>query len=449
MAKNKNESGDEVDFSFLGGADGQESESTDSAFDFQVPDAETEVEPPSATTDKSFEVTDESAASAFQFQDRVPPTKESPPAIPKSTDGSSPDEVARSPEVKAAAEIPRAEPSLENPEGAAVEAALPQINMSAGTQPSATELPAAAATPKKAVRKLNRRSATTKAVPEPATEQRRASSESVPGTGDETAAVAPVEPATGLVSPRTFSIVAGYAAALTLLLLVLLLTGRISLTGDHKLESLPDIRPLKSNEFQQVPEGVSLPDRHELKLGQGRRFGDVVLTPTGVTREVVTALHRRRKDLPPEKKTDVPVLKLWFTLENVSADAAFPPWDVGLMCHRSPPFDSDADTAANSWLKVSRSDQPEPTRILNLLHSPDSEFELADQNAGRVLQPGESMTTYIVSSEDVQHVPEAVAAGYRWRLQLRKGVNRDSGNGVTTLVDITFQPSEIKVASGA
>ncbi|MFN5534038.1 MAG: hypothetical protein ACK5EN_01070, partial [Planctomyces sp.] len=52
----------------------------------------------------------------------------------------------------------------------------------------------------------------------------------------------------------------GYAVAVTLLLILLAITGRISLfSGSHPLESLPDVRPLQPGEFQIIPPDAPLP----------------------------------------------------------------------------------------------------------------------------------------------------------------------------------------------
>lgn len=250
------------------------------------------------------------------------------------------------------------------------------------------------------------------------------------------------------VSQKTFSIVAGYAAALTILFLLLLLTGRISLSGQHPLESLPDIEPLKTGEFKDYKRevdgkqvDVTLPPLHDLKLGESRRFGDVVLTPIRVTREVVSAKNPNRPRAEPEAKSSGPVLKLWFELRNVSDDSSFAPWDLALMCHRYPEFSNDPDTRANSWLRTEGNSTE--TRVLNFLHNPESEYQLIGQNSGKVLSPGESVESFVACSEDIQHVPTDSVHSFRWRIQIRKGVNRTSGNGVTTLVDVTFKSDEV------
>ncbi len=241
------------------------------------------------------------------------------------------------------------------------------------------------------------------------------------------------------VSRKTFSIVAGYAAALTLLMLGLLLSGRISLSGGGVLESLPDVQPLKSNEFQEVPDSLSLPDSHSLRLGESRRFGDVVLTPTKVTREPVTFTNMMNGSAV-EGMSSKPVLKLWFRMENASSSVAFPPWDVALMSHRS---EKAGSVVANSWLKIQETGADTETRILNFYHSPDSNLDLTAQNSRKLVSPGQEITSFVASSEDISHIVQEKAESYRWRIQIRKGVHLPSGNGVTTLVEVNFLHTDI------
>ena len=248
-----------------------------------------------------------------------------------------------------------------------------------------------------------------------------------------------------MVSKKSFSIVVGYAVAMTLLFLALLAMGRISLFGAHPLESLPDIRPLQSNEFQrvQIDAAVGLPGSHQLKLGESQRFGDVILTAERVTREPVRFVHMSTGAEEPDMATG-PVLKLWLRMENASSSVAFPPYELGLMCSRSPGEGTDDNTSANSWLMATQSDSGSSQRILNLLHSSESSFDLVGQNSRKVLQPGESMETFVACDRRIAEVKEDSVSSFRWRIQIRKGVHQPSGHGVTTLVDVSFRPGDIR-----
>lgn len=230
-----------------------------------------------------------------------------------------------------------------------------------------------------------------------------------------------------------------YAVAVTLLLLGLLLTGRISLSGNHALESLPDIRPLAPNEFRKVPDDVALPAGHVIRLGESRRFGDVVVTPKRIERRPLTFEHFQTGEPRAELTTqDVWLLQLEF--RNAAEDYAFPPFDAGLMSHRSPRHGTDETTLANSFLLTSDATGTSH-HVLNFLHSPDSNFVLTGQNSGRVLHPGEALTTFVACQPGAVEPPAAPGTEWTWRVQFRKGVHRASGNGVTTLIDVVFDPA--------
>ncbi len=238
----------------------------------------------------------------------------------------------------------------------------------------------------------------------------------------------------------------GYAIALTFLLLGLLLTGRLSLTGNSVLESLPDLRPLPPNEFRRIEEGAELPKGHVLKLGESRRFGDVVVTPVKLTKEPLKFQGFLSAEIN-EKLTSQPVLKLWLNFESVADDYAYPPFDSGLMSNRTPPYSKDATTLANSFLTIFVPSQGSATtRKLNYLHTLDSNFVIADQNSAKVLQPGESMLTFIAASENDNDVATDDSTQFVWRIQFRKGVNVSSRNGVTTLIDVKFSGADIEKA---
>jgi hypothetical protein len=238
----------------------------------------------------------------------------------------------------------------------------------------------------------------------------------------------------------------GYAIALTLLLLGLLLTGRLSLTGNAVLESLPDLRPLAPNEFRKIEDGAELPKGHVLKMGESRRFGDVVVTPVKLTKEPLKFQGFLSGEIN-EKLTSQPVLKLWLNFESVADDYAYPPFDSGLMSNRTPPYSRDETTLANSFLTIfAPSQDSATTRKLNYLHTMDDNFVIAGQNSAKVLQPGESMTTFIAASENDNDPATDESTQFVWRIQFRKGVNVSSGNGVTTLIDVKFSGADIDKA---
>ncbi len=248
------------------------------------------------------------------------------------------------------------------------------------------------------------------------------------------------------VEKKSSSAVNGYAIAITLLLIFCLMTGRLKLFGNAALESLPDIRPLDSNEFRKVPDGTPVPEGHVLKLGESRRFGDVVLTPVKVTREPLMFEQFQTK-APATTLTTDPVLKLWLRFENRSGSYAFPPFDSGLMSHRTPRFSTDDSTIVNSMLNISSPATSSPVRVLNFLQTMDNAFVIVGQQSGKVIIPEETLETFVASSEDIQYITPTAETGYTWRVQFRKGVHESSGHGVTTLVDVLFSEADITEAS--
>lgn len=249
-------------------------------------------------------------------------------------------------------------------------------------------------------------------------------------------------PATVRVNRRLLHALIGYCLALTLAAAALFFTGRITLHSRHPLESLPDVRPLQDNEFLRVPADADLPEGHVLRLGESRRFGDVVLTPQRVTLEPLTFAGFLSGTVEPSL-TSPPVLCLWLEFRNAAADYSWPPLDASLIASRSPPDGRDASTVANSFLMIPQADAAEPLRVLNYLHLPDSNFRIVGQQSGTVLPPGESLATFIPSQPSLPADLAATDDDFRWRVQIRKGIS-PNGYGVTTLVDCLFTAAEIE-----
>ncbi len=253
---------------------------------------------------------------------------------------------------------------------------------------------------------------------------------------------APNESAMSLTrsSRQPSAVLTGYAVAVTMILLFLFLTGKVNLFGTHPLESLPDIKPLAPNEFKRVPENAALPDGHVLKLGESRRYGDVVVTPVKVTREPLTFEEFRTATAAPDLATE-PVLRLWLQFKNVAEGYAFAPFDADLMSSRFPQLAVDESAQVNSFLRLNKGD--EKARVLNFLQSSDSNFVLTGQNSGKLIAPGEELLTFVASEEMLPALVGSSDTTASWRVQFRKGVNVDSGNGVTTLIDVAFSLSDI------
>ncbi|MCA9037363.1 MAG: hypothetical protein KDA91_19640, partial [Planctomycetaceae bacterium] len=240
--------------------------------------------------------------------------------------------------------------------------------------------------------------------------------------------------------------VVGYAIAMTCLLLYFLVTGRLSLFGSGTLDNLPDLKPLDSNEFRKVmiPDEGGLPESHVLMLGQSRRFGDIGVKPTRVTREPLTFAGFLNNQVD-DSRTTRPLLKLWLELTSFADGYVFPPLDSHLMSSRSPAEGVDDSTLANSFLVVRNlSEEPASRRVLNFLHPHTSNFVMVGQEAGRSIAPNETLLTFIACSEQIDDIQTQDDTEYSWRLQIRKGVHVESGHGVTTLVEVRFTEADIQ-----
>lgn len=247
-------------------------------------------------------------------------------------------------------------------------------------------------------------------------------------------------------SRQPSAVLTGYAVALTMILLFLFLTGKVQLFGTHPLESLPDIKPLAPNEFKRVPENAELPKDHVLKLGESRRFGDVVVTPVKVTREPLSFEEFRTATAAPNLATE-PVLRLWLQFKSVADGYAFPPFDADLMSSRFPLHSQDESTQVNSFLRLRSGEQT--ARVLNYLQTSDSNFVLTGQNSGTLIAPGEELLTFVASEEMLPDLAASPDSTANWRVQFRKGVNVESGNGVTTLIDVPFSMADVTVVQSS
>lgn len=232
-----------------------------------------------------------------------------------------------------------------------------------------------------------------------------------------------------------------YASAITLALLFLLFRDATSKPQPHQLESLPDVAPLKEGQFLHYPVEAPLPPGHVLPLGEKQRLGNIEIEPLRVTKEPVEFVHYTG-DRKKQKPASGEVLKLWLRLTNVSQDQQIAPLDAELLFTRK--LASDGRLVANNFV-YRREDKDENGPFVFVFDHPlTSDWDLAGQQLGHVLEPGESVEVYIPSDEAglAQLSGECL-----WRIHFRKGFS-PAGNGVTTLVDVAFSTDEV-TAPGA
>jgi hypothetical protein len=280
-----------------------------------------------------------------------------------------------------------------------------------------------------------------------------APAETFPATGEAalsatTAQAAPLErpetaapsgtPARG-VSRLAFVVVLSYASAMTLAC-AFLLYQRNSNPGTLDLPDLVPPAQLKGKKIKRfLPEDKPVPAPNVLKLGESRQYGSVKVTPLRVTRGPVEfSFYKEGED--QTKDSEGPVLKLHLRFENVSPDQEFMPLDSVMV------FSKDRDrktfesyNTENFVSQVSnRGTRAQHAYVLDV--EPNGAWLVKDQNLDEELAPGESLETFIpTTTENI----EKLEGDLVWRFQFRKGYNRISHRGVTTLIEVLFKSSEI------
>jgi hypothetical protein len=248
--------------------------------------------------------------------------------------------------------------------------------------------------------------------------------------------VAPSAPA--MVPWNWFLIVASYASAVTIVLLYLLLTHR-----RHQLESLPDLVPktFKGSVAIEVPAPQEeVAPGHVLKLGESQRFGSLRVTPVRITRGPIEFDHGFKFEDTTLEPSE-PVLKLWLKFENVSRDQTFPPLDSTLVYKRVFKKQGPQRIFTNGFL-CAADERRQGGQLYYVYELPElSEFVVVGQDLNRDLPPGDAWETFIPSQEEAVEL----SGDCVWRVQFRKGYNRRSGRGVTTLIDVPFHTVDIEM----
>ena len=241
-------------------------------------------------------------------------------------------------------------------------------------------------------------------------------------------------------APRTsllLIVLISYASAATLALIYLLFA--LSRPKAHALESLPDVPPLDVQHgevMKLAPADAGLPPGHRLALGEAQRYGNIRVEPVRVVAEPVTFSHFSEKS-DIQKPPTGPVLKLWVRFTNVSDDQTIAPLDPDLLYRRA--MLDDGVPRSNQFVCSARSRSDPSSLVLMYDHPPTSEWDLSEQHLGVALAPGESLETYLPSSEDGPMLSGPLV----WRMHFRKGFS-PMGYGVTTLVDVVFDSTQVE-----
>jgi hypothetical protein len=232
-------------------------------------------------------------------------------------------------------------------------------------------------------------------------------------------------------------VMGGYALAVTALC-VMLLSMLAKAREASQLESLPDLKPIPAGKVAIYKVNTDLPAGHTLKLGDHQRYGNLRVEPIKVTRSPIHFQHFSKSEDFKDYES-APVLKLWVKFTNESKEQAFVPLDADLMFRRH--RDAQDVVRANHFL-VQKRDKPRKDASLVFAYEQlqSSEWDMAGQQLGKVLQPGESLETYIPTTEEGI---DRLQGDLLWRIHLRKG-HSPGGYGVTTLVEVAFSAKQIQ-----
>lgn len=256
-------------------------------------------------------------------------------------------------------------------------------------------------------------------------------------------APSPIPTAPATPSPQTshwrklaFVFLFSYASAVTIALVYMYSLWRNP--KQHVLESLPDVKPLQERAFLSVPVDAPMPAGHTLRLGEAQRFGNVRVEPLRIVREPAEFVHYTgQRDR--NRAATAPVLKLWLRFTNVSSEQSVSPLDADLVFKRV--VRGDRVQANNFVCRAPDKGQSGPVVFVYDLPQA-SEWDLAGQQLGRTLQPGESVETYVATTEEGL---DQLTGDLIWRVHFRKG-HSPKGNGVTTMVEVAFDSDEITSA---
>lgn len=212
------------------------------------------------------------------------------------------------------------------------------------------------------------------------------------------------------------------------------------------LENLPDVEPIKNKDgiiqSFNVPQDAPMPKGHTLKLGESRRFGDVIVTPLKVTREPIQFVYydgsrSEKKQKPPTGD----VLKLWMKFENVSKTIPLKPLGRKLTYFRSLMICYEEDTIKANQFVCQLSEKVKEGNVILLYDLVfEDVWDLQNQNIDHELKPGESFETYLPSKEESI---ETLTGELVWRVHFRKGYHHQSLRGVTTLIEVRFSETDI------
>lgn len=213
----------------------------------------------------------------------------------------------------------------------------------------------------------------------------------------------------------------------------------------HQLESLPDLAPPRPKDGRRevtqinVPFDAPMAPLHTLRLGDSRRFGNLVLTPLRIEQRPIEFVHydpNNKTAHPPSE----PVWRLVMRVEN-AGPVPFAPFDHQLIYSKQENRKNAAVLLANNFVGLASRREPKAPRVLMYELPEGSVWDVKGQLCGRDLAPGEAVETFLATDPAGL---DRLTGDLVWRIHFRKGHNEKSGRGVTTVVEIAFHDSDVE-----
>lgn len=238
-----------------------------------------------------------------------------------------------------------------------------------------------------------------------------------------------------------------YSSIVTLL--AIYFAWRLLVIGPRKDRlDLPDLAPPKVKEGQEttlihVRPDLAFPQSHIMRIGESKQFGNVVVTAKGIVQGPLQFQHFDPTATTIREPTGN-LLQLQLELHNASKEMSFVPLDRALVFTREDDPKTPGLFKSNNWIAPLADGKPKGALIPVFDLSPESNWNIVAQNLDSVVQPGETLTTFIPSAEGAIAEFEARDAGeWAWRFHLRKGHNPNSLRGVTTMIEVRFTQADV------
>ena len=243
------------------------------------------------------------------------------------------------------------------------------------------------------------------------------------------------------VSRTAFMIVLSYASAMTLACGYLIYERRMNPGTLDLPDMAPPVQKSKGKVVKLIfPEDRPVPAPNTLRLGESRQYGSLRVTPLKVTRGPIEFRYYN-DEADQHRDPEGPVLKLHVRFENVSKDQEFVPLDSVIV------FSKDRDPKTHETFRSENFVSQVSDRGIRAKHAyafdllPQGVWLIRDQNLDKELAPGETLETFIPTGKDGL---ETLEGDLLWRFHFRKGYNPTSFRGVTTLIEVLFNSSEIE-----